>query len=590
MHGTSQGAPVSLSGYGGLVTLARPETVPEGASPRTYDTDFQVGSVKTRAGLVSIYNPSPDTVGPSPATLAQSDLWLTPNNILHDDGNFTSFGPVSTFNQLNISRFGFSIPPTSSPTGVLLMVKGFSNAPCNLTAHLQLDGFSTTKILPMPAGNSEIFFGSLTDNWGVALTPDVLNAETFTVNLVAASSGFDLATCLLDYATITVGLNTGTANFNFITTFTAQNGNVKNLLLDANGNFFVEDVTNNPGALTLAIENITPNSYCVGVNGPDVEYLAFSDGLTGSDMPLQYTSKWIDRITQVGPGAAPAFTAAAASSNTFAISTITQFPPNSDITDPGHLSDVLLSAGPGSTAPGNVITVYYSPGFFGGAPHPEAQDMTLVNSFNSGIATYVFISGTTFADGTFLVTSVGNALPPGLDHQRYYFTVQVPTVGFQNIVEDTGQYQQTVATLTTGVPVPGLEVGNEITIAGTTVTAWDATWPISDTLNSASMVITNTSVTASVATYNYTVVTGTPPVAGEQVTVTGTTNADGALNVTGAIIVSASGGGEWHLYSRCSGCDGCFCAGERTGNYRGNDLPVRPRPDHGRDVDFAYLR
>ena len=167
------------------------------------------------------------------------------------------------------------------------------------------------------------------------------------------------------------------------------------------------------------------------MNGPDVEYMAFSNGLSGSDLPLQYTSKWIDRITQVGPGAAPAFSPLRSSpTNTFAISTITQYPPNSDITDPRNFSVLLqLYLVRKFDGSGNVVTVYYSLlGFYGGAPHPEAEDMTLVNAFNSGIPVYVYIVGALFGNGTYLVTSVGNALPPGVDHFRYYFTIQVPTV------------------------------------------------------------------------------------------------------------------------------------------------------------------
>lgn len=544
MHGTSAGTPVVLSGYGGLVTLAKPDSVPEGASPRTYDTDFSVGGVGTRDGLRSLYFTTPSAVGPNPATIATSTTWNSPGNILLNDGSFTTQVPVNVSNFIDLTHFVFSIPGTSAVTGILITVTGFSSLPCNLVARLIIGGSVSLgfEVVALPQSSGTVIFGGLTDNWGMALTPALINAAGFGVEFLASDSGNPLTTVSLDFATITIGVNPGTSNFNFITTFVAQNGDVKNFSLDANGNFFIEDVTHNPGVNTLIIEDITPNSMCVAVNGPDVEYLAFSNGLAGSDMPLQWTSRWIDRITQVGPGAAPAFTPAATPTNTFAITSITQNPPNSDITDPGHLSVVLQSAGPGSTAPGNVITVYYSPGFFGGSPHPEAEDQVLVNAFNSGIPTYIFISGTTFANGTFLVTSVGNALPPGVDHFRYYFTVQVPTIAFERIVEDTGQYQITAATMTTAVPVPGLEVGNNITIAAASVPAWDAVWPISNTLNSASMVITASSVTASVATFNYAVITGAPPAAGQLVTITGTTNANGALNLTNATIVSSSGG------------------------------------------------
>src|SRR5271157_5761813 len=40
---------------GGLITNCNPQDLPEGASPRTWDTDFIIGSVFTRAGLRSVY-------------------------------------------------------------------------------------------------------------------------------------------------------------------------------------------------------------------------------------------------------------------------------------------------------------------------------------------------------------------------------------------------------------------------------------------------------------------------------------------------------------------------------------------------------
>jgi hypothetical protein len=202
----------------------------------------------------------------------------------------------------------------------------------------------------------------------------------------------------------------------------------------------------------------------------------------------------------------------------------------------------MWSAGPSSTAPGNVITVFYSPSFYSGAPQPAAEDTVLVNAFNSGNPVYVYISGTAFGAGTYLVTSVGNALPPGVDHFRYYFTVQALTSNYQRLVETPGQYQMSLATMTTSVPVPGLEVGNNITIASASVPAWDTLWQISQTLNSGVMQITATSVTASVATYSYSVVSGANPVAGQLVTITNTENANGALNGTNLTIVSVSGG------------------------------------------------
>ncbi len=544
MHGG--GNPVPLSSYGGLVTLADPTSIPEGASPRVYDMDFLVGQVQTRAGLRNAYLQSNATLGPNPPADATSTTWVTPDNILTPGAVYTSFGPVSLTNSLVVTEFAFSVPAGDSIPGLQVRLTGFSNSPANVQVQLTRNGvpFGTPKVGAMPSILGAVVLGDFTDSWGTTLGPAVVSPTTFGLVITAQSSGFDLATVFLDYATITLGLNVGTSNFQYIGTFTQQDGTVKNISVDAAGDMYVEDVTNAPGVQTLVRTDIQPNPMITSQVGPDVDYLSFSDGFTGSDIPLQYTPNWIDKITQVGPGAAPVFTPAASTMDTFAIATITQYPANDDITDPGHLSVMLQSAGPGSTAPGNVITVYYSPSFYGGANHPEAEDTILTTAFHSGIPVYVYISGTSIsaANGTFVVTSVGNALPPGVDHFRFYFTVQTTTSAYQKFVEDTGQYQMTVATMTTSVPVPGLVVGNDVTITGASVADWDSTWPISNTVNSAAMTITNTVVAASVATYSYHVATGAPPVAGELVTVTGTTNAGLALNVTNATIVSASGG------------------------------------------------
>src|ERR1035441_7313325 len=56
MHGTSQGAPMPFSGFGGLVTLTDQTSLPEGASPRPYDADYRVGLVKGRPGLRNGYS------------------------------------------------------------------------------------------------------------------------------------------------------------------------------------------------------------------------------------------------------------------------------------------------------------------------------------------------------------------------------------------------------------------------------------------------------------------------------------------------------------------------------------------------------
>jgi hypothetical protein len=635
------GEPVVLDSFGGIVSIARPEDIPEGASPRCNDIDFLVGRFIQRPGLESVYTNVQTEFGPVTGSVAvdvdtEAMPWTTPENILLNDGSYAivnllgqasvnsvtivaggyyaltdtvtvtfsgtgsgatgtalltvvtpSSGPQfktvigvavtasgtytgtitvaftgaanpandatgtvvpNTVGQISdnirVTGFGFAVPSNYLVQGITVQIKGFAD---NATVNAQLvqGGVNVGAIqsIPLPTSNDFVQLGGSEDLWGATWNYSDIDAPNFGLEIWVNSP--DVLAVSLDFVEITISGVPTKANFNGIVSAKLDQTDLVNIYLDANGLPWQEDVTNAPNVLALetTIPNATPGSYLKGLDAGGTAYMAFSDLTQGISQPLQYNGEWCDRITQVGPGQPPVFTPQQASGTTFGIVSITQHPANSDITDPGHLSCVLHSAGPGSTAPGNVITVYYSPSFFSGAPQPSAEDTVLDQLFNAGVPTYVYISGSTFADGTYLVTSVGNALPPGLDHFRYYFTVQTSPVAFQKIVEDTGQYQMSIATLTTSVPVPGLVVGNTVTIAGASVPAWDAQWPIVQAINSGEMVITGTSVTGSVATYNYSIVSGTAPAAGELVTVTNTTNAGGLLNVTNATIVSASGGG-----------------------------------------------
>ena len=65
---------VSLGTFGGLITLAAPDSLSEGSSPLCYDVDFLVGSVFTRAGLHTRLN----------ASESQNFVWV--KTFVQDDG------------------------------------------------------------------------------------------------------------------------------------------------------------------------------------------------------------------------------------------------------------------------------------------------------------------------------------------------------------------------------------------------------------------------------------------------------------------------------------------------------------------------
>lgn len=222
---------------------------------------------------------------------------------------------------------------------------------------------------------------------------------------------------------------------------------------------------------------------------------------------------------------------------------ITQPAQMSDPQDAGHFQALLWSAGPGQNSAGNVITVYYA-----NASAGQVQDSVLVNAFNSGIATYVYISNAPFGNGTYLINSVGSGKPPGGDGTRWYFTVQTSSSNFQFFGgpdNATGFYQLTLATMVTQTPIPGLSAGDQITITGASPSQWNSTWTIANALASGVYNITQTAMTTGTATYSWSWAgsgSAIPPTAGQLVTITNTLNGNGVFNVTDATIATVSGG------------------------------------------------
>lgn len=534
---------------GGLVTYAGPDSLPSGVSPRCHDVDFAVGSVKSRKGTRGVYSFSGSFVTNAGGAVASDfgPAWSNPSAILLDDGTFASTGMQSNgySGVIDVTEFGFNIPSTSAVSGITVSLKGFASTISQFGVQLLINGVPSTDIFYVnaPSSNGTVNLGGSLDTWGLPIDFSNVNNTRFGIR-VLAQSFFSLAIAYLDYASITVSLSVGASNFQYVKSFPSSNGTLRNLAIDADGNWWVEDVTNNPGVLSLLLTGLPVNGYAKSVTADDREYVCFNNLLTGNDIPRQYTGDWIDRITQVGPGAPPNFTPQTASGTSYPIIEITQPAAQSR-----GFSYFLHSAGPGSSTPGNVATFYYS------QDNPSGPDHDLVNAFNSGFPVYVyaeFIPGSTsggVTQGPYVVQvlSVGVAKPPGQPRAFDYFTFNVPTVAYTYYRGSDGagnvaNYQRTLATMSTSAPVPGLAVGSNATITGTSVTNYDTTWLISQTLNSGAMVITQSSVTSNVATYSYSLSSGVAPAAGELAAINGTTNANGLLNVTNAIILTASGG------------------------------------------------
>ena len=435
---------------------------------------------------------------------------------------------------LRVSTYGASVPLTSQILGIQIELSGFQSS---LAAEDVLtvtpiggNGPAATTRLQLPATQDTITIGGPSSLFDTTWTPAQINNPGFGADLQAFAVGslsksWSVAACI-----ITVWFTPpGIGNFNFVGSFGMPTGDVLTLALDNAGVFWQEDIENTPNVLTPFYTAIEPGTFADMSVQDDRAFIALSDLQNGTDMPRGYNGQWVDRLSQVGPGISPSFTA---TSTTYTIATITQ-PAAVTNTGPGTpIREILWSSGPGvKYKAGNVITVEYSLATSPPDPNLYVGGGVVLSGFNTHPGfdpngSYIIISVQT--------TNTGNST-------RNSFSVQAPSSFSTYDTPITGSsYQASLATITLTSPAPGVQVGTQILIAGATPAAWNNTWTILSALNAAQLQITATSLTSGVATYDFTIISGTAPTAGEQVTVTGTTNGGGIFNVANAIINSAS--------------------------------------------------
>nr|MDP9147873.1 hypothetical protein [Acidobacteriota bacterium] len=95
----------------------------------------------------------------------------------------------------------------------------------------------------------------------------------------------------------------GNPTINYLKTYETLNATLRAMLLDSNGVLYKET---SPGVLGNVASGLAANAYANSTTLFGREYLAISDGRTGTDLPRQYDDTNFDRVSQGGPGAGPA--------------------------------------------------------------------------------------------------------------------------------------------------------------------------------------------------------------------------------------------------------------------------------------------
>jgi hypothetical protein len=94
----------------------------------------------------------------------------------------------------------------------------------------------------------------------------------------------------------------GNPTINYVKTYETLNATLRTMALDSNGILYKEAT---PGTLSSIASGLAANAYANSTTLFGREYLAISDGKTGTDLPRQYDDTNFDRVSQGGPGAGP---------------------------------------------------------------------------------------------------------------------------------------------------------------------------------------------------------------------------------------------------------------------------------------------
>lgn len=95
----------------------------------------------------------------------------------------------------------------------------------------------------------------------------------------------------------------GNPTVNYLKTYTQPDLVNTLLAIDSAGTLWGE---NSPGVLTQIAAGLTPNAAASSTSLFSREYIAQHDGNFGLDIPRQYDGTFLDRVSQIGPGAGPA--------------------------------------------------------------------------------------------------------------------------------------------------------------------------------------------------------------------------------------------------------------------------------------------
>ena len=271
-------------------------------------------------------------------------------------------------------------------------------------------------------------------------------------------------------------------------------GITRNFYFDSNGVLWLEYPLTAPGVYSQLLQS-TPGSYCKAVTAFGRDYIAISDGLHGTECPLQYDGTNLDRVTQDGPGLAPVATAfslpsvqmaVTAAGTVFGVTSITTTDPTV-IGPPFALTTIYISITITLSAPTSAISQWEQltvagnayAGFNAAWTVSTVIDSTHVKCSAYFQATHTGAGGTATATGGVTLvrsggvvtanTTAAHQLQPGFQAQISGVTAAQIGAGISSIVIDNEDLPG-LATVTTAA-AHGLIPGLYVSLVGITAVA-----------------------------------------------------------------------------------------------------------------------
>jgi hypothetical protein len=232
------------------------------------------------------------------ATITANNLVLTVSYIL-----------AGSTTQLQTTIYNFSLPSTAGITGFGATFQAYTDVASSVVLQLMKDGVAVgqPKTQLLTTTPTIYTLGSAIDLWGSTWLFSDVNNLNFGVQVTATGTG----TTFINDLDVLTYLTPALVNFNYVKSYIQTNGQTYTLALDASGILWEENVTANPGTLTVALTGILPGSFAKSVTMNDNEYIVFSDLSIGTERPrVFYRGESFLPLSQIGPGAPPAFTAA----------------------------------------------------------------------------------------------------------------------------------------------------------------------------------------------------------------------------------------------------------------------------------------